>query len=770
MKRIKFKLHKQNKEDRCNPLRCLLITSSGKSIRPHKESGDFLGRVIFTVLLAVSAVAVFSLSLKDQRELRAYNEAGGEIVAIFEQEISPQELDGYAARYEGRLQVIKHIDDYALFHVKDSSYFNDILNSLRKEEKVAQVQANVSVSSLGFSNDTYADAQWAISNPGHYIYVSEIGRMNKPAVKGMDMDVIQAWELLENNPPERKEVIVAVIDTGVDYNHPDLAGHMWINPGEIPGDNIDNDNNGYVDDVYGWDFYNDDATVCHYSYSDKLKMNIASNEDNDDHGTHVAGIIGATLDNGIGIAGVASKVDVKIMSLKINGGPKGTGNLASAVEAVKYATRMGADICNLSWGTSSYTASLEQVMKESDMLFIAAAGNTGDDNNNAPVYPASLKLDNLISVTFVDSAGELTGLSNYGSNTVDLAAPGEDILSTIVGNYSSMSGSSMAAPQVSAVAALLYAYSDHIYPSEVKNTILENIKPLPKLEKQLRYAGMPSAYQALLAAGSLEQDTQAPLLSLNTSYEGSDMLVSVGAEDAGGSGVRVVRWSSGEKSAEDFARGMSGSVLEESRLRLSKAGKYTFYSSDYAGNEMVQVYEVLEDTTGPKLSVAYTVADNYSARTVTVRISDPQSGVRRLKYMPGKRKAQDFLPEKAGIELKTEKGKASFKVAKDGVYTIFGIDNRGNMSVKTITVQTVKSTAMKPAKTKRTMHVDDTYTLLAYLTPSYSTDRITYTSSDEKVASVTTGGKITALKEGTATIILRTSSGRKATCKITVLL
>jgi subtilisin family serine protease len=128
------------------------------------------------------------------------------------------------------------------------------------------------------------------------------------------------------------------------------------------------------------------------------------------------------------------------MSLKINGGPKGTGNLASAVEAVKYATRMGADICNLSWGTSSYTASLEQVMKESDMLFIAAAGNTGDDNNNAPVYPASLKLDNLISVTFVDSAGELTGLSNYGSNTVDLAAPGEDILSTIVGNYSSMSG------------------------------------------------------------------------------------------------------------------------------------------------------------------------------------------------------------------------------------------------------------------------------------------------------------------------------------------
>lgn len=743
MKKIKIKLHKQN----------IIVTA-----------------LLATAAVTVTALAAFTLHFGNQRELQAYNEAGGEIVAIFKQEISEQELEGYVLRYDGQLEIINHIEDYVLFGVKDSSYYNDILHSLKQEEGVAEAQENVPVSNLSFSNDTYADAQWAIDNPGHYIYVSEAGRMNKPAVRDMDMDVTEAWEFLDNSFPARKEVIVAVIDTGVDYNHPDLADHMWVNPGEIPGDNIDNDNNGYVDDVYGWDFYNDDATVCHYSYSSKLDMNIASREDNDDHGTHVAGIIGAALNNGIGIAGVASKIDVKIMSLKINGGPKGTGNLASAVEAVKYATRMGADICNLSWGTSSYTASLKQVMGESDMLFVAAAGNTGDNNNLEPIYPASLKLDNLISVTFIDSAGDLTGLSNYGLDTVDIAAPGEDILSTIVGNYSSMSGSSMAAPQVSAVAALLYAYSDHIYPSDVKNIILEHIKPLPKLQEYVRYAGLPSAYEALLAAGSLVQDTQAPVLTLNTNYENSDMLVSVNGRDEGASGIRVIRWSAGEKTLEDFARGVGGSELEENRLRVSKAGKYTFYASDYAGNETLQVYEVLEDTSGPKISAGYTVEDDYSARTVTVRISDTQSGVRRLEYMPGKKKAEDFLPEKEGIELGAENGKATFKVSKDGAYTIFGIDNRGNMSVKTINVRTVKATELKLSKTEKTMYVDDTYTLRAYITPGSSTDRVTYTSSDEKVATVTAGGKITALREGTAIITVRTSSGHKTACKIAVLI
>ena len=725
--------------------------------------------IILAALVAIATISLLTVYFSNRREQQAYKEAGGEIVVIFKEQISEPELNYLVQQYDNEFKIVSHIEDYALLAVRESSYFNNILHKLNEDEAVSEAQGNTIISTMGFSSDTYADAQWAIDNPGHYINLTQAGRLTKLSIPDMDMDVIEAWKKLSDDLLPNHEVIVAVIDTGVDYNHPDLVDHMWTNKGEIPGDNLDNDENGYVDDYYGWDFYNGDSTVCHYSYSEQLKQNISSPEDNDDHGTHVAGIIGATLDNGIGVAGVASKVNVKIMTLKINGGRKGTGTLASAVEAIKYATSMGADICNLSWGTSSYTAALKQVMKESDMLFIAAAGNTGDDNNFQPIYPASLKLDNMISVTFIDSDGELTELSNYGLDSVDIAAPGENIMSTIVGSYGSMSGSSMAAPQVSAIAALLYACNDHVFPSNVKELILTNRKELPELQEYLRYAGIPSAYQSLMAADSLSRDYDTPSMSFSTTYKSSDMIVPVKVTDIGKSGVRVVRWSLGEKSVKDFARGVKGTAIEDNQITISKAGKYSFYASDYAGNEIVQVYEVLEDKKGPSLNASYTVADNYQSRTVTVRYSDAQSGVKRIEYMAGRKKAEDFLPGDAGIVLEHKDGKVKFDVKKDGAYTLFGIDNRGNMSVKVVTIRTVKSQMLQLSQTDRTMNKNDTYTLRAYITPSSSTDRVTYISSDETVATVSSTGKITALTEGTVTISVKTSSGLKSNCKITVI-
>lgn len=723
---------------------------------------------IFGLLFMIGVISFMLSGSTISEEVQEYQKSGGEIVAIFDNNISSPDLVELTKQLGGKATLERHIEDYALFSVKSSTDYYEVLSRLKNNPDISEVQGNVDITSLSFSDDTYADTQWAIDNPGHYIYLSEAGRLDKPAVAGVDMDVLDAWTTIKESALVRREVVVAVIDTGVDYQHPDLADHMWINQGEVPGDNIDNDNNGYIDDVYGWDFYNNDSSVCHYKYSARLNKYVASPEDNDDHGTHVAGIIGATINNGIGVAGIASQVDVKIMSLKINGGPKGTGSLSGAVEAVKYATMMGADICNLSWGTGQYTSSLKQVMKESDMLFVAAAGNTGDDNNFNPIYPAGLNLDNLISVTFIDSAGELTSLSNYGTATVDLAAPGEDIFSTFVGNYGSMSGSSMAAPQVTAVAAMLYACSDHSYPAELKDLIMKNIKPLPGLDGYLKNNGIPSAYQALMSINGLPGDELAPVLSFDMTYSNENMVVSVSSQDQGASGVRVVRWSLGEKTVADFARGINGTPVEAGEITISKAGTYTFYASDYAGNEMIQTYQVQEDTTPPSILPTYTIAANYKSRTITVRVNDLESRVKRLEYMEGKHSAEEFLPSYAGVEVEMTDGKADIKVKKDGTYSIFAIDYRGNMAVKIVRINTVKATQLKLSKREKGMTVGDQYTLRAYLTPVASTDKVTFTSSDETVASISSTGRIKALANGTVVITVRTASGLKATCRVTI--
>ncbi len=643
-----------------------------------------------------------------------------------------------------------------------------ILAFSRPSEMVLAAELENEVNAYAFNNDPFADAQWYIDNQGQYSDLTEIMMRRTDSTPDIDMDVVEAWNnMAEAGIPER-EVIVAIIDTGVDYMHPDLADNMWINEGEIPGDNVDNDNNGYIDDIYGWDFYNGDATVCHYTYSEKYNKNVASKEDNDNHGTHIAGIIAAVANNNTGIAGIASNIKIKIMALKINGGAKGDGDVNNAVEAIKYATMMGADICNLSWGTQVYSEDLENVIRESDMLFVAAAGNTGADNDKKPVYPANLNLDNVMSVTFVDSDGDMTGYSNFGSSTVDLAAPGDDIYSTIVGGYDSMSGSSMAAPQVTGIAALLYAYNDHLYPSNVKEIITENVKEIEGLDKLMMKGGIPSASKAVAAVNSLTQDTDAPVMSFSIRYNKSEMTIPVTVEDEGNSKVRVIKYIFGEKTVNDFKHGINGTLVENGEVKLSKAGAYTFYAADYAGNEITQTYLVVEDIVAPKLTTTFIIASDYKSRTVTVTVNDEQSGVKRVEYLTGVRTASDFLPADAGTEIDVKNGKAKFKVKKDGLYTVFALDNRGNITVKPLLIRTVKSTEFKLVDDSKTLEMGEQFALKTYVRPIGSTDRITYTSSNEKVAQVSTTGKVSALAEGKAYITATTASGISSGCFITV--
>lgn len=580
--------------------------------------------------------------------------------------------------------VIASIWSFSVAHYKVTRAYKETTADLMLSSVIPQHE----IQPMAFSEDSYSNTQWPLRNKGSYISYEYSSLREKTSTKDVDMEVIEAWDMMKQLKLEQKEIIIAIIDTGVDYMHPDLADHIWINKGEIPGDGIDNDNNGYIDDVYGWDFYNNDSTVSHYEYDEASDKYMADPEDNDNHGTHIAGIIGAVADNDIGIAGIASNLNIKLMILKINGGPKGTGNISNAVEAIKYATRMGAQICNISWGTSKYSESLKNVIEESDMLFVAAAGNTGSDNDVTPIYPASFGLDNLISVTYVDANGELTKRSNYGSKTVDIAAPGEDIFSTIIGGYISQSGSSMAAPQVSAIAAMLYASGDKIYASTVKDIIVNNVKPLTALSGRIIQPGIPNALE-VLESFLLDQktDTMAPTMNLTTVFNKNRFLIPIELDDVGGSGVRVVLWQSGKRVLEDFNRGTTGSVIRGNQVTLDKAGIYTFYASDYAGNETVIQYEVIDDTTAPSVNASYSKADANKTRTFTVRVADKESGVRRVKYMKGKKTMSDFLPAGAGTELQLINGKATFKIKDDGIYSIYAIDNRGNITVKWITVK-----------------------------------------------------------------------------------
>ncbi|MDP9438521.1 MAG: S8 family serine peptidase, partial [Actinomycetota bacterium] len=301
---------------------------------------------------------------------------------------------------------------------------------------------------------------------------------------GADIDAPEAWGTTTGDAG----VVVAVIDTGVDTNHPDLKNNVWTNPGETAGNSVDDDN-GYVDDVNGWDFHNNDASVYDAA-------------DGDTHGTHVAGTIAGEGNNNLGVVGVNWKA--RIMPLKFLG-PTG-GYTSDAVEALNYAVAKGAKISNNSWGGGGFSQTLKDAIDRADAaahLFVAAAGKggsdgIGDDNDATPSYPASYESPNVVSVAATDSKDSLAGFSNYGAASVDLSAPGVSILSTLPGDtYGGYSGTSMATPHVSGVAALLKAMNPTADDATLKDRILKSVDAKSSLSGKTVTGGRLNAAGAL---------------------------------------------------------------------------------------------------------------------------------------------------------------------------------------------------------------------------------------------------------------------------------
>ena len=298
-------------------------------------------------------------------------------------------------------------------------------------------------------------------------------------VRNVDIDAPEAWSVTTGNPA----TVVAVLDTGIDLAHSDLAGRVWTNPGEVAANRVDDDGNGYVDDVHGWNFASGTNDV----------------RDDNGHGSHVSGTIAAAGRDGSGVVGIAR--DATILPLKIlsaNGG----GVVDAAIAAIGYAVREGARVINASWTLNSLSAPMVDAIRNAGahgVVFVNAAGNEGANNDRTLTRRA--RPSNQITVAAIDPAGRLAAFSNYGKRSVDLAAPGVGIWSTVPGGYASYSGTSMATPHVSGVVALLASLHPEYTAEQLVSRVLATTKPLGSLRNRTRTGGMVDAAFALGVGG-----------------------------------------------------------------------------------------------------------------------------------------------------------------------------------------------------------------------------------------------------------------------------
>jgi subtilisin family serine protease len=328
--------------------------------------------------------------------------------------------------------------------------------------------------------DPQFDKLWGLINTGSNEPNRSGNMSGRRGVAGADIAALDAWELTKGS----KDIVIAVIDTGIDYNHPDLIDNMWVNEAELngtPGE--DSDGNGYVDDVYGYNF----------------AVGNGNPWDGHSHGTHCAGTIGAVHNNGLGVAGVMA--NVKLMAIKFLT-DSGSGSTANAIKSIDYATKMNVDIMSNSWGGGGYSQALKESIeraRDAGILFVAAAGNSGTNNDTRPHYPSNYEVENVISVASHNVTDSLSSFTCFGKATVHVAAPGENILSTIKeGKYGVYSGTSMATPHVSGILGLLLSKEGRQDVSEVRERLMKTSVYKDSYKNKLISEARANAYNLLM--------------------------------------------------------------------------------------------------------------------------------------------------------------------------------------------------------------------------------------------------------------------------------
>jgi len=452
------------------------------SVHRERTRRSLLALAVLVLLIAATLV---SPRIESGRAIDQQAEVvPGELVVTFTPKATEFNEERALARTRGEVeQRIESIDGVVISIDPDRT--DQTIRKLAHERFVQSVEPNYVVRAARLPNDDSFGDQWGLRNLGHFD-----GKV------GADVAAPAAWDITIGG-----SVPVAVIDTGVAFKHPDLSGNAWANPGD-PVNGADDDDDGFDDNVNGADFLNGDAEP----------------DDDGGHGTHVAGIIGAQGNNSVGIAGV--NWEAQVMGLKFLDG-NGEGNTADAANAIDFAVDHGARVINASWGGPSFSHALYSAIRrasEHGVLVVAAAGNDGVNADSSPDYPAAFDLPNVISVAATDRSDRLLDFSNYGAKSVDLAAPGDDVYSTVPSvsdpsGYAAFSGTSMAAPFVAGAAALYLSKYPEASVDQLRAALLGSVDQRPTLAGKTVSGGRLNLARTLGAASPStrpQRDTTPP--------------------------------------------------------------------------------------------------------------------------------------------------------------------------------------------------------------------------------------------------------------------